>query len=196
VVFLLGDAAPVLDGSEYQKRWYGGEARRPAGRIPDVDLDAEVALQGALRAAIAAGLLRSAHDCSDGGLAVALAESCMAGGLGADLTLDDVPWVGGSLGCAASAGAAEAPANAIGPLASRPDLALFGETPTLAVVSAAVKDVDRLEELCEAAGVPSTRLGTVGGSELVVTVAGRSLRADVAVLEGIYESAIPTIMGE
>ena len=196
VVYLLGNAAPVLDGSEYQKRWYGGEARRPAGRVPDVDLDAEVALQGALQEAIAAGLLRSAHDCSDGGLAVALAESCMAGGLGAALTLDDVPWVGGSLGCAASAGAAEAPTSAIGPLASRPDLALFGETPTLVVVSAAAKNAERLEELCEAAGVPSTRLGTVGGPEFMVTVAGRSLRADVATLERTYESAIPAIMGE
>ena len=40
-VFLLGNAAPVLDGSEYQKRWYGGPKGRPAGRIPDVDLAAE-----------------------------------------------------------------------------------------------------------------------------------------------------------
>ena len=51
VVLLLGDAAPALDGSEYQKRWYG----RVEGRIPDVDLAAEVALQGLLREAIADG---------------------------------------------------------------------------------------------------------------------------------------------
>ncbi len=196
LVFLLGDATPVLDGSEYQKRWFGGPAGRPAGRIPEVDLDAEVALQGALREAIAARLLRSAHDCSDGGLAVALAECCMAGGLGATLTLADVSWVGGSLGCAASAGAAEGRTNPVGPLAARPDLALFGETPTLVVVSVAAKYADRLEDLCEAAGVPATLLGTVGGSELGITSAGCSLRAGVAALEHEYESAIPRILGE
>jgi phosphoribosylformylglycinamidine synthase subunit PurL len=195
-IYLLGDAAPVLDGSEYQKRWFGGPAGRPAGRIPDVDLDAEAALQGAIREAIGARLLRSAHDCSDGGMAVALAECCMAGGRGAILTLDDVPWVGGSLGCAAAAGAAEAHTNAVGPLAGRPDLALFGETPTLVVVSVAAQDSDRLEDLCEAAGVPATPLGIVGGSLLLITSAGRSLRAEVAALERVYESAIPRILGE
>ena len=59
VVYLLGDAAPALDGSEYQKRWFGGPKGRPAGRIPDVDLAAEVALQALVREAIAARLLRS-----------------------------------------------------------------------------------------------------------------------------------------
>ena len=99
----------------------GSAARegRPAGRIPDVDLDAEVALQAALRQAIAARMLRSAHDVSDGGLAVAVAESCMAGKIGARLSLDDVPWVGGRPGCAASAGGAEVAHQRVGPLAKR-----------------------------------------------------------------------------
>jgi phosphoribosylformylglycinamidine synthase len=196
VVYLLGDAVPALDGSEYQKRWHSGPGRRPAGRIPDVDLEAEVALQQALRQAIASGLLRSAHDCSDGGLAVALAESCIAGRLGVSVALDEVPWVKGNQGCAASAGAAEAQTSVVGPLASRPDLALFGETPTLAVVSTAAEDAERLEELCSAAGVPGNRLGVVGGSQLVIAAAGRTLRVDVATLEHTYEAAIPSIMGE
>jgi phosphoribosylformylglycinamidine synthase len=195
-VYLLGNATPVLDGSEYQKRWHGGKARRPSGRIPDVDLDTEVALQGALRKLIAAGLLHSAHDCSDGGLAVALAESCMAGAVGATIELDELPWVGGSQGCAASAGAAETRTSAVGPLAARPDIAFFGETPTLVVVSAAAEDSDRLEEVCEAFGVPIACLGTVGGAELVLAAAGRTLRAAVAALERVYESAIPGILGE
>ncbi|MHB9149226.1 MAG: phosphoribosylformylglycinamidine synthase subunit PurL, partial [Thermoleophilia bacterium] len=84
VIVLLGDATPVLDGSEYQKRWYG----TVEGRIPDVDLAAEVVLQGVLRRAVTDGMLRSAHDCSDGGLAVALAESCLAGGVGARVNMD------------------------------------------------------------------------------------------------------------
>ncbi|MBC7293167.1 MAG: phosphoribosylformylglycinamidine synthase subunit PurL, partial [Thermoleophilia bacterium] len=108
VVYLLGQATPALDGSEYQKRWHGG----PAGRIPDVDLTAELALQEVLRQAIADGLLRSAHDVSDGGLAVAVAESCIAGGQGALLDLDALPWLGAGSGA---------------PLAGRLDVALFGE---------------------------------------------------------------------
>jgi len=208
IVYLLGEATPSLDGSEYQKRWFGGPRRGPAGRIPDVDLPAEVALQGAVRKAIAARLLRSAHDCSDGGLAIAVAESCIAGKLGVTLALDGLPWVGGHVAAAAGAGAA------------RPDLALFGETPTLVVVSAATGDGDRLEGLCAAAGVPCSKLGTVGGTELVVAIAGAvaitgatgatgsagapgsagsagaGLRAGVAVLEEIYELALPRAMGE
>ncbi|MCE5254666.1 MAG: phosphoribosylformylglycinamidine synthase subunit PurL [Actinomycetia bacterium] len=196
LVYLLGDAMPVLDGSEYQKRWFGGPRGRPAGRIPDVDLEAEVALQSLLREAIAARLLRSAHDCSDGGPAVAVAESCLAGKIGAVLTLDEVPWVAGSAGCAAAAGAAETRARAAGPLALRPDLALFGEAPTLVVVSIAAADIDAFEDLCEAAGVPYTRLGTVGGADLVMTVGGAGLRASVAALDEVYESALRRALGE
>jgi phosphoribosylformylglycinamidine synthase len=190
LVYLMGDAVPVLDGSEYQKRWFGGAKGRPAGRIPDVDLDAEVALQGALREAIAARLLRSAHDVSDGGLAVAVAESCMAGRIGARLALDGA-----------------------GPLAARPDLAFFGEAPTLAVVSIAPGDLDRFEDLLEAAGVPFTRLGAVGGDELAMTLTGdvddgaadeadrgglgaAGLRVRVDDLDEVYESALRRALGE
>jgi phosphoribosylformylglycinamidine (FGAM) synthase-like enzyme len=205
VIYLMGDAVPVLDGSEYQKRWFGGPRGRPAGRIPDVDLDAEVALQAALRRAIGARLLRSAHDCSDGGLAVAVAECCLAGKLGATLTLAEVPWVGGQKGCAASAGAAEGRTSAAGPLATRPDLAFFGETPTLVVVSLAARDADRLEELCETQGVPCTRLGTVGGVDLALTLDPASealdpgtagLRVSVLALDEIYETALRRALGE
>jgi len=161
-----------------------------------VDLEAEVALQDLLRQAIADRRLRSAHDCSDGGVAVAVAESCMAGKIGAVLCFDDVPWVAGSLGCAASAGAAETHSSAAGPLALRPDLVLFGESPTLAVVSIEAADVDVFEDLCEAAGVPYTRLGTVGGADLALTVGAAGLRASVSALDEIYESALRRALGE
>jgi phosphoribosylformylglycinamidine (FGAM) synthase-like enzyme len=204
LVYLMGDATPALDGSEYQKRWFGGAKGRPSGRIPDVDLDAEVALQAALRQAIAARTLRSAHDVSDGGLAVAAAESCMAGKIGARLSLDDVPWVFGSPGCAAAAGGAEVHTSLMGVLARRPDLAFFGETPTLVVVSVAPEMVDRFEDLCETAGVPCTRLGMVGGDELVMALSHAALmdagdaclRASVAALDEVYESALRRALGE
>ncbi len=185
-VFVLGGAAPALDGSEYQKRWFGGPKGRPAGRIPDVDLEAEVALQRVLQEAIAARLLHSAHDCSDGGLAVTLAESCVAGNIGADLAFHRLHWM--------------ADGRAAG-LAGRPDIAFFGETPTLAVVSVAAEDGARLEDLCDEAGVPYHRLGRVGGAELVMSAEGpggraAGLRVPVARLEEVYESALPRAMGE
>ncbi len=189
LVYLLGDAVPALDGSEYQKRWYG----RVEGRIPDVDLAAEVALQAAVRKAIASRLLRSAHDCSDGGLAVAVVESCMAGKCGAKLALDALPWVAGSAGPGA-AGAAGG--SGTGPLAARPDLVLFGETPTLVVVSVAPADSAAFEALCAEAKVPCTRLGTAGGTSVEISVAGKSLTVEVGALEEVYESALPRALGE
>jgi len=191
VVYLLGDAVPALDGSEYQKRWFGGPKGRPAGRIPDVDLEAERRLQAALQQAIGMRLLRSAHDVSDGGLAVAVTECCLAGGLGASLSLGAAPWSGG-----VAAG---------GPLGGRPDLAFFGESATLVVVSAGPEDAGRLEALCAKQGVPCTRLGAVGGSDLAMTlgpvggaaVSGTGgLRVAVEVLDQTYESALHRALGE
>jgi phosphoribosylformylglycinamidine synthase len=85
-----------LAGSEYVSLVHGREVGKP-----QVDLDAELRLQSVVRQAIAQNLLRSAHDCSDGGLAVALAESCIAGNIGAEVRFaitdfagetDDLPW--------------------------------------------------------------------------------------------------------
>jgi len=201
-VYLLGDSLPALDGSEYQKRWFGGEKGRPLGRIPDVDLEAEAALQQLLQESIAARLLRSAHDVSDGGLVVAAAECCLAGGQGAILALDDLPCVAGSPGCPAGAGAAETRATVAGPLAKRPDVAFFGEAPTLVLVSVAAEDAERLEDQCEKAGVPCFALGRVGGPDLEVSMGGPlaaggiGLRLPVADLARTFESALPRIMGE
>jgi phosphoribosylformylglycinamidine synthase len=186
VVYLLGGAAPVLDGSEYQKRWFGGPKGRPAGRIPDVDLAAEVALQKVLQDAIGARLLHSCHDCSDGGLAVALAESCVAGNIGAELEFHRLHWMAKSDGAG---------------LAGRPDIAFFGETPTLVVVSVAPGEGRRLVEMCGQVGVPYRELGRVGGPDLVMSAegpGGRSamLRLPVALLHQVYETALPRALGE
>ncbi|GAB4262089.1 MAG: phosphoribosylformylglycinamidine synthase subunit PurL [Thermoleophilia bacterium] len=164
VVLLLGDTAPALDGSEYQKRWFG----RVEGRIPDVDLAAEVQLQAVVRRAIAEGLLRSAHDCSDGGLAVALAESCLAGGLGARVNLEGIP----------------------GQAASRYDVTLFGEGPTRVVVSAAPELVGDVRRLCEEAGVPCRVLGTVGGNSLAVQLGAEQVAVPLAAMRDAYEGGL------
>jgi phosphoribosylformylglycinamidine synthase len=78
VVLLAGAGASALDGSDYQKVILG----ETAGRIPEPDLEAERALHAFLADAAGRRLLRSAHDVGGGGLAVAVAESAMAGGVG------------------------------------------------------------------------------------------------------------------
>ncbi len=141
-VLLLGAAEPAVDGSEYQLSVFG----EVAGRIPDVDLESEKKMQLLLREAIIKELAKSAHDVSDGGLACCLAESAIAGGIGAVISLDEV---------------------------SRPDILLFGEAPGLVVLTAAEADLERLLKL--AAGVPLKQIGRTGGGRLAVTAGANSL---------------------
>ncbi len=77
-IVLLGDAIPLIDGSEYQAHVFG----TVAGRIPDLDLVAEARLIDVLVEAAAAGITHAAHDAAEGGLAVAAAEMAIAGRTG------------------------------------------------------------------------------------------------------------------
>ena len=89
-VYVLGTTRAELGGSElYRLEGAVGNA------VPVVDTDANLRLYRALRKAIASGLVASAHDCSDGGLAIALAETAFAGGLGMEIDLAAVPFDGG-----------------------------------------------------------------------------------------------------
>ena len=121
-----------LAGSLYLEMAHG----RVAGR-PCIDLDMEARLQRLCLSAIRRGLVRSAHDCSDGGLLVALAEACIMGGMG----FRGERWQ----------------------LGSRLDAALFGEAPSRIVVSASPRDVPALEALVGRHRVPIARLGVTGG---------------------------------
>jgi phosphoribosylformylglycinamidine synthase len=137
-VFLLGDPGEDLciGSSEYLELVHG-EVRG----TQTIDLPAEKRLHNLLTRAIGRGLLSSAHDCSDGGLAVALAESCIIGGRGFKGTL---------------------------PVGGRLDAALFGEAQSRAVVSVKPGKARTLEEMAFKLGVPLTRIGTVGGGRLVL----------------------------
>ena len=109
---------------------------------PSIDLDAEARLQRLLVDLARERLLHSAHDCSDGGLAVALAESVVLGGVG-------------------FTGAGGWPEG-------RWDAALFGETPSRAVVSCSGSNVARVEAAAQEAGVPCSRLGATGGARFAI----------------------------
>jgi len=131
---LRGDATD-LAGGEYLKSVHGLIAGKPR-----IDLDLEVRLQKLVLAAAREGLLRSAHDCSRGGLAVALAECCFQNALGLDASGVEIR--------------------------GRLDAALFGEAPSRIVVS--TRDAERVAALASEHGVPLLRLGVVAGDRLVV----------------------------
>ena len=152
LVFLLGDPAGSLAGSEYLALVHGLEAGRPA----PVDLARERALHDAVRRARETGLIVSAHDCAEGGLALALLECCISrpdGALGAELRLEP---------------------------AGRLDAILFGEAPGRVVVSAPPESRARLEHAIQASGVPFRLLGRVGGGRLAITV-GQTAEVDLEV---------------
>jgi phosphoribosylformylglycinamidine synthase len=143
-VALLGPEATSLGGSELLWLRHG----KVAGRLARLDLVVERAVQEACRAVIGARLLGSAHDCAEGGLAVALAEACVSGPrrLGADVDL-------GSEG-------------------GRADLTLFGEGPSRVVVSVKAEGARHFEQLMSEFRVPWRWIGRVGGDRLIIRVAG------------------------
>jgi phosphoribosylformylglycinamidine synthase II len=141
--FTTDDAQLVLLGTTREE--FGGSAwahvihGHLGGRPPSVDLDAERRLADLMTAAARECLLASAHDLSDGGLAIALAESCIRGARGARVTLPGDPFT-----------------------------ALFSETPARAVVSVTPGREPEFAALCAKNEIPVTVLGTTGGHSLTV----------------------------
>ncbi len=157
VIYVCGAGVASLGASEYLRTVHGLSAGLPAA----VDLKAEKALIDLCVDAAARGLVRSAHDCSDGGLAVALAESGFApGGLrGVSVDLD-----------------------AVGSVNSDFALAAFGEGGARVVMSVAPGDAPAFESLAAGLGCPARKVGIVGGNAL--QLAWRGVRVvDVAMAE-------------
>ncbi len=141
-----------LGGSEYLKVAHDMEGSPP----PRIDLAVEKKVQDLLLSLHARGLVKSAHDVSDGGLAVCLAEACLSspgGPMGAEVTL-----FAGAL---------------------RADALLFGEAPSRIVISCAPGDRDAVVQAARESGVPVQILGTAGGHRLVVRVRETKDRADI-----------------
>jgi phosphoribosylformylglycinamidine synthase len=176
-VLLLGaPGGGPLGGSEYVAA-HTGEVKGPP---PGLDLAAEVRLQALVLELVRARprLVESAHDVSDGGLAIALVECCVAGD-------DERAMVGATV--------AIDPASAPGePLAS----ALFGEAPTRVVVSAAPEHVAEIERRAAARGVPAARIGTTGDARLVLGQGGATIAAlGLAALREARERCLEGIVG-
>ncbi len=162
VVALVGSLRGEVGGSEYLAACFGVEAGRP----PSLDLERERAVHEVVRRAVRAGLLRSAHDPSEGGLAVALAESCVMG---------EAP-----LGAAVRV-----------PFPLRKDFILFGEEASRILVSCAPEAWGLLEELARELEVPLLRLGAVGGDRLEIQGA---LSVPVSELAFAWRDGIPSVL--
>ncbi|HEX7543910.1 MAG TPA: phosphoribosylformylglycinamidine synthase subunit PurL [Candidatus Limnocylindrales bacterium] len=142
LVMLVGQSGPGLAGSAYAA--LAGLASEDAP--PSLDLDREAALQSFIREAIGRGVVVSAQDVSGGGLAVAIAECCMWGGLGARLRLG---------------------------ISGAPAIELFGESPSRLVLSCQPRHAPALELLARQFGLPAATIGTVGGERLRIELAGQ-----------------------
>ncbi len=163
VVLLLGDIGGELGGTEYLKRIHGLKKGAP----PRMDLRMAKKLHDFVLEIIHNGLVRSAHDCSEGGLAVALAECCMSHGdgmLGASIDLPE--------------------------LTDRLDALLFGETQSRVIVSCSPDSAERIER----SSVPVTRLGFVGGNTLRIRTQDRELSWRVPRLRDVWWNAIGQLM--
>lgn len=161
VIILLGELQHNLGGSEYA--WV--TEQRVAGRPPHLDLQREAAVQQTCRQVIAKGWVRSAHDLSDGGLAVALAECAFASPqhLGAHVTLTAT---------------------------AAPEAVLFGESASCILLSVLPQQAAAVLALAKANGVPAEKIGTVGGAQLRIN---DWVAAEIFELYQAWDASLPTL---
>jgi len=167
IILLLGDELGEIGGSEYLFQ----RTSKIVGEAPLMDLAAEKSLQALLADFSKRSLISSAHDCSEGGLAVALAEALFdnRGQLGATIDRYVNPQI-------------------------RSDFSLFGETQTRVVVSANPENLTTILGLAKSQGVPATVIGSVNGNGLLNIVGEISISVRQA--EEAYRRAIPEAVGE
>ena len=167
-VILIGTTANDLGASCYALAMLGVIE----GGVPRIDLQLERRVQDACLQIIQAGLVESAHDCSDGGLAVAIAESCFSSyrheAIGCELNLE------GELSAAAL---------------------LFAETPSRIVLSASHANVNHIVELARAHEVGASVIGRTGGERLTVAVNGeRVIDRHVSEVESAWRDVLPRML--
>ncbi|MED4571663.1 phosphoribosylformylglycinamidine synthase subunit PurL [Brevibacillus agri] len=164
-IILLGETFAELGGSEYQKLATGSISGRP----PQIDLNKEAAVQKLVLTAIRKGLVNSAHDLSEGGLGVALAESCFGKGIGAQVELSSE---------------------------LRNDVLLFSESQSRILLSASPGQAEAILALAGEHGVPAEKIGTIGGDRLVVNVNGaEAINASIQEVKAAWKDAIPCLIG-
>jgi phosphoribosylformylglycinamidine synthase len=164
VIFLLGTTRDELAGSE----WAHVVHNHLGGTPPQLDLEAERALGEFLVTAAANGLLASAHDISDGGLAQTLTESCLRSGLGADIEIAGDAFV-----------------------------LLWSESASRAVVSAAPERAAEVTAAAQRLGVPCTQIGVVAGLPVLTLdgIFGGQVAVPISELRTVSEATLPALFG-
>ena len=163
IILLIGAPGNELGASHYLLAVHG----RKAGAPPQLDYAKELAVQNAVRDLIRKGLVKSAHDCSEGGLAVNLAESCLSGNLGAK---------------------AEIPGT-------RADVALFNESQSRIVITFAPRHASEILDFLKSRSVPNTRLGEViKAPTLTIEATGKTFAWPLEKLRTPFEKTIPSLM--
>jgi len=163
IIILLGLTKDELGASSYLSVIHGLEA----GKSPEINLELEKQVQQATLELIKKGLALSAHDCSEGGLAVALAECCIAGKIGAEVALTDN---------------------------IRPSSILFGETQSRIVISINKSKIDLVLQELKKLQVPYKVLGSVGGNTLNIAGSGWKVNVELAEMVEKYQEAIACLM--
>jgi len=169
LIVLLGATEDDLSMSEYAVTIRGVSTAEiiAQGKVPRLDLKRELAVQQVCLKAAEAGLLQSAHDCSDGGLAVAIAECCFSSltrdGIGAEIDLHGLP------------------ATTL----------LFSESPSRIILSFDIMVLPEIEELAERNGAPFAVVGHVGGRQLRIKANGEdTIVGEVSELETAWRNSL------
>lgn len=143
IIVLLGDTFCEIEGSQYQKTVYG----KTSGSPPKVDLQKESNLISALIESVDEGIINSAHDVSEGGLAAALAECCFSPGR--------------QIGCKVDLQSANE-------LDLTDECLLFSESQSRCIVSLNKADMSKLTEVASRNGISARQVGIVGGNEITI----------------------------
>ena len=174
VIALLGNTADDLSISEFRAtiEGFSSDDMIANGSVPRIDLQMECAVQRVCLEAAEAGLVASAHDCADGGLAVALAESCFSSlnrnGIGAEIDASEVA-------------TASLPAISV----------LYGESPSRIILSFPRSSLALIEDLASRANCPMTILGQVGGERLRIRIGDDEvISAAVSELENAWRGSL------
>ena len=165
-IILLGETLNEIGGSEYLAVIHDLEAGNP----PSIDLVKENALHQLLVKTIGAGLVKSAHDCSEGGIAVTIAESTFERSLGAAIDLDMV---------------------------DRNDITLFSESQSRAVITVSDNDLEAVRTMAKEMNVSFKVIGKVGGDILNININGDSIiSAHISELKAAHNNPIYLAMGD
>jgi phosphoribosylformylglycinamidine synthase len=184
VIILLGDIVDKEDrlqglgGSAYLQQVHG----RKTGTPPPCHLDREKTLHDALRGWIAQGAVKSAHDCSEGGLAVTLAESCIS----QQVARETPRLIGAEVDLSATPGKD-------GP-AVRLDAQLFGETQSRIVISTTAHNASKILGQAKVLGIPAVNIGKVGGGQLKIKTGQGEFAWDLAELHDLWFHSIARAM--